>query len=216
MVGAAVAIIIFLFLQFLLHATQSGREPRLAESKFPFIEPMIGIARWRAGYLTGLGYVNTNTCQKKSLTLPQQSSPIADSDSANAISTSLRRTCSTLDSGHPKQSQCSDFHTKSLDFGMLFSGLNSESQNALRNGFELKGNNFSLSVHKYLLSGPSLRIVTRAAVDRLTASLTNKFTTSTQNGLQEMVRHELTLALTGAIYGPENPYDDPIIEASWR
>jgi hypothetical protein len=102
-----------------------------------------------------------------------------------------------------------------LDFGMLFSGLNTESQNTLRKAFGLKGNGFTMSVHKHLLSGPSLKMATKTAVDRLTASLPNNLTRYSQSGLQEAVRHELTLALTGAIYGPENPYDDPEIETSW-
>jgi hypothetical protein len=96
-----------------------------------------------------------------------------------------------------------------LDFGMLFSGLNTESQNTLRKAFGLKGNGFTMSVHKHLLSGPSLKMATK------TASLPNNLTRYSQSGLQEAVRHELTLALTGAIYGPENPYDDPEIETSW-
>lgn len=102
-----------------------------------------------------------------------------------------------------------------LDFGMLFSGLNTESQATLRGAFGLKGNGFTMSVHKYLLAGDSLKIATKAAVDRLTASLPYSFVNN-EGGLQGMVRHELTLAMTGAIYGPENPYDDPAIEASWR
>ncbi|CAO2647593.1 Nn.00g085150.m01.CDS01 [Neocucurbitaria sp. VM-36] len=103
-----------------------------------------------------------------------------------------------------------------LDFGMLFSGLNKESQRTLRNAFGVKGNGFTMSVHKYLLSGSSLKAATMAAVDRLSASLPNNFGQGRKEGLLELVRHELTLALTGAIYGPENPYDDPDIEASWR
>ena len=102
-----------------------------------------------------------------------------------------------------------------LDFGMLFSGLNKDSQTTLRNAFGLQGNGFTMSVHKYLLSGPSLKAATRTAVSRLSASLPNHFENSHQEGLMELVRHELTLAMTGAIYGPENPYDDPEVEASW-
>ena len=102
-----------------------------------------------------------------------------------------------------------------LDFGMLFSGLNTKSQTTLHKAFGLHGNGFTLSVHKYLLSGPSLNVATKAAVDRLTNSLPNSFAKIKKGGLQEMVRHELTLALTGAIYGPENPYDDPLVESSW-
>lgn len=98
---------------------------------------------------------------------------------------------------------------------MLFSGLNKKSQEVLGKSFDEKGNAFTMSVHKYLLSGPSLMAVTTTAVDRLSASLPNNFTTNGQQGLMKLVRHELTSALTGAIYGPENPYDDAQIEMSW-
>jgi hypothetical protein len=102
-----------------------------------------------------------------------------------------------------------------LDFGMLFSGLNTESQSTLRTAFKSHGNAFTMSVHKYLLSGPTLSIATRMAVDRLSVSLSNSLASHGNRPLLHSVRHELTLALTGAIYGPENPYDDPVIEASW-
>lgn len=98
---------------------------------------------------------------------------------------------------------------------MLFSGLNKRSQKVLANTFSEKGNAFTMSVHKYLLSGPSLVAVTTTAVNKLSASLPNSVSANVQQGLMELVRHELTLALTGAIYGPENPYDDPQIETSW-
>jgi hypothetical protein len=94
-----------------------------------------------------------------------------------------------------------------LDFGMLFSGLNTKSRRILTK-------TFGLQVHKYLLSGPSLRVATSTAVEKLSASVPNNFAESS-GGLLELVRHELTLAMTGAIYGPENPYDDPHIERSW-
>jgi hypothetical protein len=102
-----------------------------------------------------------------------------------------------------------------LEFGMLFSGLNKSSRKILRKAFSTGGNSFTMSVHKYLLSGSSLQSATKAAVDLLSAALPNHIDENSQTGLLEMVRHELTLALTGAIYGPENPYDDPEIEASW-
>lgn len=102
-----------------------------------------------------------------------------------------------------------------LDFGMLFSGLNTESQATLRKAFGTHGNGFTMSVHKYLLSGESLQVATKAAIDRLRGGLSNRVD-EVKGGLQEIVRHELTLAMTGAIYGPENPYDDPMIEQSWK
>jgi hypothetical protein len=114
------------------------------------------------------------------------------------------------------KANAANFIPNLLDFGMLFSGMNKQSQSILTKAFGVNGNAFTMSVHKYLLSGPSLRAVTTTAVDRLSASLPNNFAQNHAEGLLELIRHELTLALTGAIYGPENPYDDPEIEASWR
>jgi hypothetical protein len=63
-----------------------------------------------------------------------------------------------------------------LEFGILFSGLNKDSQSTFRNAFGNKENDFTLSVHKYLLVGDSLRAATRTAVDRLSVSSSNSFT----------------------------------------
>jgi hypothetical protein len=52
-----------------------------------------------------------------------------------------------------------------LDFSMLCSGLNKDSQTTLRNAFGLQGNGFTMSVHEYLLYGPSLRAATKTAVE---------------------------------------------------
>ena len=103
-----------------------------------------------------------------------------------------------------------------LDFGMIFCGLNKNSQKILQKTFHSEGNGFTTSVHKYLLSGPSLNAATRSAVDKLSAGLPNDLWNGREDGLLALVQHQLTLAMTGAIYGPENPYDDPDIEASWR
>jgi hypothetical protein len=113
------------------------------------------------------------------------------------------------------KANASTFVPNLLDFGMLFSGLKTESKVTLASAFELNGNAFTKSVHKHLLSGVSLRTTTIGAVDKLCESLPVNFDNPSAEGLLELVRHELTMALTGAVYGPENPYNDPKIEASW-
>ncbi|KAJ4334886.1 hypothetical protein N0V95_009054 [Ascochyta clinopodiicola] len=178
---------------------ESVREPRLINSKVPFLDAAIGIARQRADYLANLGIMFR--LPVLTLRMPFQRLYVVYAPS--------------LIQSIQSKANAQTFIPNLLDFGMLFSGLNTESQTTLRRAFGLKGNGFTMSVHKYLLSGPSLTAATKAAVDRLTASVPNSFSNK-KGGLQEMIRHELTLALTGAIYGPENPYNDPSIEASWR
>jgi hypothetical protein len=48
---------IYIILQFLLHKTQSKREPLLLESTIPFFDSAIGILKHRANYLGSLRYV---------------------------------------------------------------------------------------------------------------------------------------------------------------
>ncbi|KAH6629053.1 cytochrome P450 [Boeremia exigua] len=197
-IGAAIAIIAYLLLQLILHTTQDAREPRLVESKLPFCDSIIGIAKQRAGYLVGLS--NRFHLPIQTLRMPFQRLYVVHEP--------------YLIQKIQSKASAQTFVPNLLDFGMLFSGLNTESQSTLRRGFGSHGNGFTMSVHKYLLSGDSLKIATKAAVERLTSGLPNS-THSIRGGLQEIVRHELTLAMTGAIYGPENPYDDPVIEESW-
>ena len=50
--GIAVAVIIYLILQLLLHSTQSKEEPCLSETRVPFLDSAIGILRHGASYLS--------------------------------------------------------------------------------------------------------------------------------------------------------------------
>jgi hypothetical protein len=54
--SVAIAVIGYLVLQVLLHATQDKKEPPLVESSLPFLDPAMGIAIHRASYLVRLGY----------------------------------------------------------------------------------------------------------------------------------------------------------------
>lgn len=105
-IGVAIAIIVYFVLQVSLHVTQSKREPRLAETRVPFLDSAFGIARQRVNYLASLRYANTIACQRNALTLAQYSLSLADPDFTNALPTSIRRACSTFDSDHTEQSQC--------------------------------------------------------------------------------------------------------------
>lgn len=114
-----------------------------------------------------------------------------------------------------KKTNLSTFVPTLLDFGMLFSGLNRSSKETLVKSYGAHGNGFTKSVHKYLAAGPDLHAATRTAVEKLTVGIRHSFGGQEDVGLYETLRHQLCLALTGAIYGAENPYDDPVVEASW-
>jgi hypothetical protein len=101
-----------------------------------------------------------------------------------------------------------------LDFGFLFSGLHKKSQETLHAAYTSEGNCFAKSVRNNLLSGPVLVDTTRSAIGTLSASLSSGLLKDREE-LYELVRHQLTVSLTTAIYGPENPYKDHTVEASW-
>ncbi|KAH7381244.1 cytochrome P450 [Phaeosphaeria sp. MPI-PUGE-AT-0046c] len=193
-----VAVCLYALLQTILYLTQSEREPPVLESSIPFMDFALGILKHRAGYMAQLR--RKHGASIHTLRVPFQRLYVVHTPSL----------IQTIQS----KANAATFVPNLLDFGMLFSGLNSRSQAILGKSFS-KRNAFTMSVHKYLLSGPSLAAVTSTALDKLSSSLPNTLTGDGKRGLMELVRHELTMALTGAIYGPENPYDDIHIEASW-
>ncbi|KAE8824005.1 hypothetical protein PTNB73_08963 [Pyrenophora teres f. teres] len=199
-VAIAVAVIAYLIPQLLLHGTQSKDEPCLLDTRVPFLDSAIGILRHGASYLSVVR--SKHGISILTLRMPFQRLYVV-------YTPNLIRTIQS-------KANASIFVPDLLDFGMLFSGLNKNSQKMLRKAFKSEGNGFTTSVHKYLLSGPSLNAATRSAVDRLSASLPNDFFDGREDGLMYLVQHQLTLAMTGAIYGPENPYDDPDIETCWQ
>jgi hypothetical protein len=52
--GLIAAVVAYVALQLLIHATQHKGEPRLLESKLPFFDSAIGILQHRANYLSKL------------------------------------------------------------------------------------------------------------------------------------------------------------------
>lgn len=102
-----------------------------------------------------------------------------------------------------------------LDFGILFSGLNNDSRKIMKRAVYAEGNVFTSGVHKYLLTGRTLHAASRTAIAKLAAEVPRNVDTGAPTGLLEVIRHSLMSALTGAVYGPANPYNDPIVEKSW-
>ncbi|KAJ4299037.1 hypothetical protein N0V90_004281 [Kalmusia sp. IMI 367209] len=199
-IGFIALTIIYGILCAVLHSTQSIKEPRLLPTIVPFLDPAIGIARRKVNYLVDLR--KRYRLPIHTLRMPFQRIYVVSAPQLiQAVQNKVNATT---------------FVPTLLDFGMLFSGLSRKSQETLRQAYGIHGNGFTKSVHRHLSSGSTLQAATRTAIDKLSASVPNNLATPDQVGLFEALRHQLTIALTGAIYGPENPYDDPDIEASWQ
>ena len=80
---------------------------------------------------------------------------------------------------------------------------------------------FTRSMHSLLAPGPGLNVIVRTVTQCITTSFeklqiqleTNRRVTL---GLQQWLRHEMSMANTFAMYGPMNPVRDPTVErALW-
>ena len=73
---------------------------------------------------------------------------------------------------------------------------------------------FYKTIHTPLSPGPELDAMNRvmaqkvmASIDRLEEKVVNFF---------DFIKHEITLATTDSVYGPQNPFKDPaIVESFW-
>ncbi|KAF2438088.1 cytochrome P450 [Karstenula rhodostoma CBS 690.94] len=191
--------IVYGILYAVLYATQSNSEPRLIPTTIPFLDSAIGIARHKVDYLVSLR--RRYGLPIHTLRMPFQRIYVINAPQLIQVVQS--------------KTNLSTFVPTLLDFGMLFSGLNRTSKDTLTKAYGAHGNGFTKSVHRYLASGLDLHAATRTAVEKLTVGIRCGFAGQGQVGLYDALRHQLCLALTGAIYGAENPYDDPAVEASW-
>jgi hypothetical protein len=76
---------------------------------------------------------------------------------------------------------------------------------------------FSKAIHSALMPGPSLDSMNRIMIQNIAASADRLAGDSPLFiNLFKWLRHEITMATTNAVYGPANPYTDPVIEnAFW-
>ncbi|KAF2192965.1 cytochrome P450 [Zopfia rhizophila CBS 207.26] len=71
------------------------------------------------------------------------------------------------------------------------------------------------TIQKFLAPGPFLAGLTRSTIQKLSTSIGLLGFQKKPHNLFACIRHHTTLAATGAVYGPQNPFLDPVIETSW-
>ena len=78
---------------------------------------------------------------------------------------------------------------------------------------------FNKAVYPALSPGPLLEAMNRIMISRIANSMDRlraESGRSTKIGLVRWIRHELTIAITDSVYGPQNPFKDRVIEdAFW-
>lgn len=77
---------------------------------------------------------------------------------------------------------------------------------------------FHKAMYPALSPGPQLDAMNRVMAQKVTACMDQLFEQQKEKKplrLFEYIQHEITLATTGSVYGPQNPFNDPMMEKSF-
>lgn len=198
-IGMLTCVVIYLSLHLLLHATQDKREPRPLGTSIPFLSPIFAVVNDKVKYLVKL----RNEYQLPICTLRLPFSRLYIVNQPSLIQ-AVQRHASAL-----------SFGPVGRDFGFLFSGLTKASQDILRKAYDGNGNGFTSIVHQCLKDGPFLHAATRSAINGLASAVPKWGHYGVPVNIFDIVRHTLTMALTDTVYGPQNPFRNSEVEASW-
>ncbi|KAF2796913.1 cytochrome P450 [Melanomma pulvis-pyrius CBS 109.77] len=198
-IGMLTCAVIYLGLHLLLYATQDKREPRPLGTSIPFLSPIFAVINDKVKYLVKLR--DEYQLPIYTLRLPFSRLYIVNKPS---LIQAVQRQASAL-----------SFGPVGRDFGFLFSGLTKASQDILRKAYDGNGNGFTSIVHQCLKDGPFLHAATRSAINGLALAVPKWGHHGTPLNIFDIVRHTLTMALTDTVYGPQNPFRNPKVEASW-
>lgn len=76
---------------------------------------------------------------------------------------------------------------------------------------------FDTAIHPAVSPGPALDAMNRASIQAVAASLDKlRRQSPTTIDMFKWIKHEVLLATTDAVYGPQNPYRNPAMEEAWQ
>ncbi|KAF2179610.1 cytochrome P450 [Zopfia rhizophila CBS 207.26] len=204
--GITIAIAIYGSLHLLLHATQDAREPPPVPTSIPFISSMIGLSKKKSKYYTELR-------DKHNLPIYTIRLPGARLYVVNSIS---------LIPSVQRQYKVFAFPPLEAKLAMSVCGSSKTANDILNTnsngdeGFWGYSITHYKRIHAPLSPGPGLDAMNRVMAQKVAASL-DRLKTSKVVKLFDFIRHEITLATTDSVYGPQNPFQDPaIIDAFWK
>ncbi|KAI1487550.1 cytochrome P450 [Biscogniauxia mediterranea] len=198
--GAIVAA--YVFLQALLHFTQDAKEPPAVSFSIPFLGPIIGMITQKSKFYNNLR--NKHGYPVYTLRLPGSRLYVINS---TALIPVAQRQFKTLAFG-PIEARAAEnvmgaskaaiaIMTKDLvaDHGYL--------------------STFTKAIHPALSPGPGLDAMNHVSVQTIAAALEKMGTQTRHVKMYEWIRHEIFMATTDGVYGPQNPLRDPAVEAAW-
>ncbi len=99
-------------------------------------------------------------------------------------------------------------------------GMSNEASKILHRNMQSDHNyvvGFAPTISLAMGPGPSLDLMNKRAVEVMVAGMREfRQKGPTVINFWDWTRHEILMATTDAIYGPQNPYRDPGIEAAWK
>jgi hypothetical protein len=197
-VYVAGAVLAYLSLQLLLHYTHDDREPKPVSTTLPFISPILGMVRKKLDY-----YVELRDSSKLSIyTLRVPFSRLYIVNSPSLIS-AVQRQHRTL-----------AFWPLAIKAAANVGRFSNATMEVLStNGY---GDTFHDAIHPPLAPGENLDAMNRVMLGIVAASLNGlRKQQKTQVELLAWVTRQITIATTGATYGPDNPWRDPEFEAAF-
>ncbi|KAI0121937.1 cytochrome P450 [Daldinia grandis] len=193
----------YIFLRFLLHLTQDAREPPAIEVGVPFFGPLIGMFREKSRF-----YIRLRDTYK--LPIYTLRMPFSRMYIVNA--TELIPTLQ-------KQWRIISFAAIAADAGHLV-GMSKEAVKIMHQDLTSE-EGFSISWPKYIAPvmgpGEDLDAINRRSIEVFSTDMERlRAQGAVQVGLWQWSRRIMVESTTEAVWGPQNPYRDPVIAEAWK
>ncbi|KAK4038606.1 cholesterol 7-alpha-monooxygenase [Parachaetomium inaequale] len=194
----------YLFLRVLLNLTQDAKEPPAILTGIPFIEPLVGMIREKSRFYIRLR--DATRLPIYTLRLPGQRIYIVN---ATELIPVLQ-----------KQWRLISFASIAADAGNLV-GMSKEAVEVMKRDLTSE-HGFSTSWPKFIMPamapGPDLDAINRRAIEIYVSEMAKLRApgTTIKVGLWEWSRRMMVTSTTEAVWGPENPYRDPVVADAWK
>ncbi|KXX74385.1 Cholesterol 7-alpha-monooxygenase [Madurella mycetomatis] len=194
----------YVFLRFLLTLTQDAKEPPAILTDIPFVQPLVGMIREKARFYIRLR--DTTGLPIYTLRLPFQRIYVVN---ATELIPVLQ-----------KQWRLISFASIAADAGNTV-GMSKGAVEIMKRDLTSE-HGFSPSWPKYIMPsmapGPDLDAINRRAIEVYVAEMAKlRAQGTTQNvGLWQWSRRMMVDSTSEAVWGPQNPYRDPVVADAWK
>ncbi|KAK9425268.1 putative Cytochrome P450 [Seiridium unicorne] len=193
----------YLFFRFLLHLTQGAREPPAIATGLPFLSPLIGMIKEKASFHVRLR--NQYGLPIYTLRLPFSRIYIVNSTELIPLLQKQWRTVS--------------FAAIAADAGSVV-GMSKEAVRVMHQDLTSE-HSFSVSWPRFITPvmgpGEDLDAINRRSVEVFADEMqTLKAQGIVRLGLSQWSRQTIVTATTESVWGPQNPYRDPVIAKAWK